>query len=233
MVNTTPVEWSELLAFKQTLHRFWQERDGSAISTFHQVSPDGGSTWSPAAALRSEIAVVSEPSVSLDGNGNVHLLQIARDDVYTLQEWDWSTERAQLVEARKLALPTETSAITIDNGITAQGTIYALIQSKYPLSNTEDETSVFSVSRSLPLTEATQPVVASVATPSSLFGSPADPALQPTATLAGPLVPLDNPGPERFKNVVGLVLIVFVVLLVLFLTLPRRSRAAAKLEQTK
>jgi hypothetical protein len=233
MVNTTPVEWSELVAFNQTLHRFWQEMDGSAVSTYQQVSSDGGVSWSQAAAMRSDIDVVSDPSVSLDGNGNVHFLQIIRDDVPIFQEWDWSTERAQLVETRKLALPTETSDITITNGITSQGTIYALIQSKHPLSNTEDETSVFSLSRSLQLTEGTQPFVASVATPSSLFITPADSELQPTAAPAGPLVPLDNPGSERFKNVVGLVLIILVVLFVLFLTLPRRNKTVANLEQTK
>ncbi|MGZ9225865.1 MAG: exo-alpha-sialidase, partial [Anaerolineales bacterium] len=42
MVNQHPVEWSEILAFKQTLHRFWQEKDQVAISTYHQVSVDGG-----------------------------------------------------------------------------------------------------------------------------------------------------------------------------------------------
>ena len=225
MVNSNPVAWSEIAAFKQVLHRFWQENDRSVISTYHQVSSDGGMTWSPAGALRSEINMVSEPSISLSGSGRVHLLQVVKDESYIFQEWDWSGERAQLIESRKLGLAKENSDIGIESGITSQGVIYALIQHQKPRSINEMETSILNIGRSLELTEGTQPLVASISTPAAVLLSTQDPELQLTPTLAAPLVPIDDTQSETIKDIVGLALIVSIVLVLLFFMIPRRNKS--------
>jgi hypothetical protein len=232
-VNTNPVEWSEISGFKQALHRFWREKDGSVISTYHQVSSDGGMTWSAAEALPPDAGIVSKPVVSLDASGNVHLLQITQEDVYSLEEWDWNIERSQLVETRKLGLPRESTDISLESGITSQGVIYTLIQSKKPISVDEMETSVLNLSRSLELTEPAQPFLASVSTPSSSLLATPDPASLPTPTLLSPLATIEDTQSETFKNVVGLILIVSLVLLILFFTIPRRNKATTKIRQLK
>jgi hypothetical protein len=111
--------------------------------------------------------------------------------------------------------------------------MYALIQSKQSLLVNKIETRVVNIRRSLELTGALQPFAASVSTPAAISLPTQDPAFQLTPTLSAPLVPVDDTGSERVKNIVGLILIVSVVFVILFLTIPRRNKPAAKLGQSK
>jgi hypothetical protein len=226
-------DWSEIVSFKQTVHRFWLGRNQSISTIYHQVSSDSGLTWSPSATLPSGVSLISEPAISLDGMGKVHFLQIIREDVPSLQEWDWSNERPQLVETRKLGIPREDDQIILDSGITPQGTIYALIQSKKLLPADEVETSVLNISRSLELTEPAQPFSASVSTPSaSLIATPV-PDSQLIPTQVSPLTNIDDTQSPVVRNIVGLILIVSVVLFILFSMIPRKRKSASQIRLSK
>jgi hypothetical protein len=232
MVNQHAVEWSDIAVFKQTLHRFWSENDQSVILTYHQVSSDGGLTWSPPTVLRGNPGIASKPAVSLDGSGNVHLLLLVWEDGYFLQEWDWTGENSQLVESRKLGILPEPSPMTIESGITANGNIYALIQYEKLLPSNEVETRILNLSRALELTEPAQPFLASVSTPSTTSIHTPVAEVQSTPILDVPLVPVDNTQSQTVKNIVGFILIVSIVLVILYLTIPNRKKSTAKFRQS-
>ena len=234
LVINKAVEWSEIVAFNQTLHRFWREEDQTILTTQHQVSLDAGITWSSSTSLPRADVIDSEPTVLLDGNGKVHLLQITREDVPILQEWDWTNERPQILATRKLGIPPDDSQIVLQSGITSQGKIYALIQSKKILPTDDIESNILSISRALELPEAALPGSASISTPSAPAFATPDPKLETTPTLVSPLANMEDiPSRETIKNIVGLFLIVSVVILILFLTIPRKNKVTAKVRQSK
>lgn len=233
VVGEQSVQWSEIVSYKETLHRFWQEKNKSAISTRHQTSTDGGTTWNAVARISGETSVISQPSVSVDATGKIHLLQMTQDDIQTLQEWGWSDGRWQLLETRKLSIEQQDYPLTLESGITSEGIIYALFQVKNILPDEEIETRLLHLSRSLELTEVTDPFLASISTPSSSSSPTENPNLQPDPTQASPLANLDSAQPIITKNMVGLFLIISIVFLILIFTVPKRNKVTDETKRSK
>jgi hypothetical protein len=233
VVNEQSIQWSEVIAYKETLYRFWQEKNKSIISTYHQISSDGGITWGLPAKIPSDAAVISEPSVSVDGTGKLHLLQVTQEDVQILQEWEWGEGRWQLFETRKLGFQKQDYPLMVESGITSQGLIYILLQVENSLLGEEVENSLLSLSRSLELTEAALPFLASVSTPSTSSLPTATTDLQPPPIPTSPLANLEDPQPSINKNMIGLFLIVSIVSLILVFTVPRRNKATDETKRSK
>lgn len=227
-INQKPTIWSEVAAYKGTLHRFWQEYDRARILTYHQVSLDSGLTWSTSTTLPSEVDVVSAPAIALDPGGTVHLLQIVWDDRYVLQEWDWSNERSQLIEAIKLGIDKDSDDLRIVGAITSQNDLFALIQSRMPASMEAAKTSLLSTQRSLEIEEAVEPFLAAVSTPFPRSIPTQEPEIQPESTRGAPTIPMDDTGSRTIEDIVGLIVILSMVGLAIFLIIPKRNRPATK-----
>ena len=223
-VSESSVDWSEIIAFQESLHRFWQEDNKAGTpTTYHQISTDGGITWNSPARLPNDFTTISKPTVSIDWTGKIHLLQVIQDDTRTLQEWEWNNDEWQLAETRKLALSKQLAQIGITSGITSGGNLYAVLQLENAVEQ-GTETSLLDSSRSLALTETALPSQAFIPTPVEALPPTAIANLQITPTQLSPLASLPETQSSLSKNIVGLLLIGFVVFLTVVLTLPRRNK---------
>lgn len=231
-VSEKSVQWSDIIAFKETLHRFWQEKNKTSLTTYHQVSSDGGTTWSSPATLPNDADVISDPSISIDWTGNLHLLQMTDTNTRDLQEWDWKNEHWQLSDTRKFNLPEQDSKIAITSGVTSHGNLYTLFQFESLLDKSV-QANLLSVSRSLEITKAAQPFLASISTPAALPLLTATPASQTTPTPDSSLANLGDTQLPSKKNIAGIFLIVGVVVLIILFTVPKRSKGTDGTKQPK
>jgi hypothetical protein len=224
-VTANPVKWSTIASVPgQGLHRFWQEVNRSVTSTHHQVSTDGGLTWSAPVLVSSEDTLSSVPSVVPDWTGNIHLLQTSLDEFEYLHEWSWSNSRWQLVETRKISIPTQNTISTVHANLTANGKLYALFQSEHKDANDELESEITGLGRSLELS-GTPPLFSTLITaPRTAVLTNETPVLEVTAVGPSPLDGLEDASPVLNRNVVGLVLVVLVVLVILVLVIPSKKK---------
>jgi hypothetical protein len=231
-VSEQPVHWSEMVAYQGVLHRLWQETNHLATSTNHQISLDGGVTWASPVGIPGDADISSSPSVTMDPAGRIHFMQVIKQDVYVFQEWEWSDERWHLVESRKVSTQDLNSPVVVEGGITSDGVIYSLLQFEGQQTN-GIETNLMSMSRSLELNGEEQPGFAVISTPSVSSTPTIGPDALATPTTLSPVAGLSDPRPRINRNMVGFVLIVIVVLFILVVTVPRRSKATGKTGQPK
>jgi hypothetical protein len=225
-VSEQPVQWSEIVAYQNTVHRFWQEQTGVSALTNHQSSTDAGFTWSPAVRIPTDALINSRSDVLMERNGTLHFLQVIGQDAQELQEWEFTGERWQLVENRKVSAQDLSAPPVIESGITLEGIMYALLQfeTENPL-NDGIETSLLNVRRSIPISEPGQPYLASISTPSISALSATEPDLQLTPSVTPPpLAVLNDQGQGNNRNIIGIVLVTTVVIFLLVFTIPRRSK---------
>ncbi len=224
IVSEQPVQWSELVAYQGTLHRLWQEKNKLVARTNHQTSPDGGKTWNAVVKISSDANLNSKPAVSVDGTGNLHFVQIIGKDKQSFEEWEWSQDQWHLFESRKVPTIDLNSPPAVDSGVTSNGRLYALLQFE-KLVEKGIETDIWSINRSLEVSDYVPPSVAVIATPSGLSAPLPTPVTQPTPTPGSPFADLNDPQPLANRNSVGLILVIFLVVLIVFFIVPKRSKA--------
>jgi hypothetical protein len=232
IISEQPVQWSEIVAYQETLHRFWQEKSRTAAQTNHQTSLDGGMTWSSTVKIPGDAVMDSQPSISVDPTGTIHFLQVIKQDNQILQEWEWSEGRWRLSETRKVSALELNSPARVEGGVTSDGSIYALLQFERLLDN-GIETSVLNINRSLEITEPVRPFLASISTPSTSSIPTPNAELEPTPTQPSPLADLTDPQPGVNKNLIGLTLIASVLLFILIITVPRRNKVPDETKRSK
>ena len=221
--NQATIQWSEIISVPGSLHRFWQEKNSSDSFTNHQTSSDGGKTWGAPAKIPGETGLTSEPYVVADWTGKLYLLQIIEQDNQILQEWEWSSERWQLSDTRRVGAFELNSPPIIESGVISGGDIYALLEFESLL---EDgiESSILQVKRSIGVPEDAQLFLPSISTPSAASTPILTTDIQLTPTQPSPLAGLNSPQPVKNRNIVGFILIVVVVSFILVFTVPRRKR---------
>lgn len=222
-VSEHTVEWSHLLtAPQQVVHRFWQEKDKFVTSSFHQVSQDGGTTWSAADKISSIDSLTSVPSISLDWEGNVHLLQVTVDDLEYLNEWQWSANGWHLVETKKIAASTEDKVSEVGTGVTSNGELLAVLHTEFANAEDEPESQITSFHRALELAPAPEPFIALIA-PLANLAEAATPEIGITATAESPLAGLEDGSAPLSRNTIGLILVILVVAVIVVTVIPRRK----------
>ena len=177
----------------------------------------------PSIKLPTDAEIDSEPSVSVDGDGILHYIQVTSLDGQVFEEWEFKEERWQTVENRKVAAFELNSPAAVESGITSAGRIYALLNLEKLL---EDgiETDIWSISRSLEMTGPASPPLAIISTPSTSSTPVPTDALQLQETPTSPLAELSDAKPGINRNLIGLVLVTGVVLLILVFMVPRRGK---------
>lgn len=96
IVVDVPTDWNQILGYgKQTVHRLWEEISGGHAFVYHQVSYDGGLSWTPATSISSFGMPSGKPTVTIDDTGQLHLLQIFQEEEEgtILRNWQWDGER--------------------------------------------------------------------------------------------------------------------------------------------
>ncbi|MBV6451609.1 MAG: hypothetical protein MHPDNHAH_02354 [Anaerolineales bacterium] len=121
LVTDKAVLWDQIVSFDNlTLHRFWQESHQSMIISFHQVSLDGGQTWSQPGTISTISADAVPTSVAIDQVGTVHFIQTAMvSDQLTIQDqiWDgaqWIPNLSSNISERNSTRTSITAAISQD-----------------------------------------------------------------------------------------------------------------------
>jgi hypothetical protein len=231
-VSDQPVQWSELVAYQGTLHRLWQEQNKLAATTNHQVSADGGKTWEAAYKLPSNADLNAKPSVSVDGTGNLHFVQVSGKDSQVFEEWVWSQGHWQLSESRKVGRLELNAPPIAESGVTSNGEMYALLQFE-KLVKDGSESDILSIDRSLDKADYAPPVVASISIPSSSSVALATPELQVTPTVESPFATPTNSRPFLSRNLIGLILVIIIALALVIIMVPRKSKASDKTKKSQ
>jgi hypothetical protein len=224
VVSEQPVQWSELIAYQGVLHRLWQEQNKLVARTNHQVSTDGGKTWGAVNKIPSSADLNSEPDVSVDGTGNLHFVQVSGKESQIFEEWVWNQDHWQSFETRKVSKLELNSPPIVKSDVTSSGQLYALLQFEKQVKD-GIESDIWSINRSLEITDYVPPSAASISTPSSSAASLPTPELQSTPTAESPLANLTDPQPPISRNLLGLILVIFVVLVIAIFMIPRKRKA--------
>lgn len=225
-VSEQPVQWSEIVAYQDTVHRIWQEKSRLVALTNHQTSTDGGFTWSSSVRIPTDAVIDARPAVSMGWDGTVHLLQVTGEDIQNLQEWELAGARWQLLETRKVSASELREPVSVDSGVTSDGSIYALMRFvSESASSAGMQTSILGIHRSLSLTGPEQPFLATISTPSAPLLSASTPDLEASPSVTQPpLGALADAEQGSSRNIIGVILITTVVLFLLVFTLPRRRK---------
>ncbi len=220
------IRWSELISYgEQIVHRAWQQVDKSTVTTFHQVSRDGGQTWDAPYKISSIAATAPEPTLSIGQAGNLHLMQFIVEDSKIFQEWEWVDARWRSLETRKVNFEGQYSPVSISSGVTTNGMIQVLLLLERSDLNGEFESILFNTHRSLNITDVTQnPSIASIAIPVATVTPTINSAAQLDPTPLSPLVEPPQSTSSRIKNVIGLILVISITILILVFVLPRRKK---------
>jgi hypothetical protein len=148
IVSNQPYDWSNLIVSGNfTVHRLWQDFDGSDLTTWDEYSQDDGNTWErvkPFSFFGSKIGV---PGISKDSSGKLHLLQIIKLDLdhYTLQHviWDGDSWKNQYAKELNLDLLVSLSSpAAVVSGDRNLGVVFPAVISD-PLGNGENMQMIF------------------------------------------------------------------------------------------
>lgn len=223
-VTPNPVKWSTIFSVPgQGLHRFWQEENRSVTATYQQISTDGGTIWDLPVLVSSVGALSSTPSIVPDWKGDIHLLQTSIDEFENFNEWLWTNGHWQLVETKKLSIPTQNVVSTVSANVSADGKLYAVFRSELKLEKDELNSKITSFGRSLSLS-APPPFTALITIPQPAQITSETPAVGITPTGVSPLAELQDTSPVVNRNVIGLALVLIVVLVILVTVIPSKKK---------
>jgi hypothetical protein len=155
--------------------------------------------------------------------GNIHFLQTTVTDLEYLNEWLWTNDQWQLVETKKIAIPTEDSISKVESGITSDGMLYCLLSSEFVKPDEELESKLMSLNRSLNLSTSASPLTATIIEPSGQVTQAEIPDAPSTATVS-PLVELEDSPALINRNTVGFILVIVVVAVILVTVVPKRNK---------
>lgn len=233
-----PVVWSDVVAVGEwVVHRAWQERDADGVHLWHQISTDGGATWSGAVRIGGFEERPGAAALISDLVGQVYLLTVGNqettgDGQVVLEQWQWlveaerweALERLELHGAQARFQPEELAAV-VTTTETEDGTLASKLAVLFSGQGTNMETSLLFTGRSLVLPEVL-PSSPATPTPPRVTPSPTvTPLPEFTATPQFPKEPtggrfninfLPVPGGDMLilGGLLALVPAVFVVLLV-------------------
>jgi hypothetical protein len=224
VVSEQPVQWSELIGYQGLLHRLWQEQNKLVARTNHQVSTDGGKTWSAVNKIPSSADLNAKPDVSVDDTGNLHFVQVSGKDSQIFEEWVWNQDHWQSFETRKVSKLELNAPPIVESEVTSGGQLHAILQFEKKMKD-GIESDISSINRSLEIADYAPPSVATISTPPSSAASLPTPQLMPTLTSESPLANLADPQPPISKRSIGIILVTVIVLFVGVFLIPRKNKA--------
>jgi hypothetical protein len=120
LMEDNPVYWSGIISPAQdVVHLLWQQDSSSGSTFFHEQSLDSGTNWDRIAPVSIFGEIVSNPSLSSDSAGRLHLILLVRGglDAYFLQHWIYDEQSWTAGANNYLQFPpgTEVSSIESDS----------------------------------------------------------------------------------------------------------------------
>jgi hypothetical protein len=128
VVVARPVGQSWLLSAGDVLHRAWQENAPSQNIVRHQVSIDGGASWSHAQIVSTSAIQAGPADLTIDSAGRLHLLLAvtAFSGEANLQHWQWDGQKWTASEGLPLSLSGELQVISVSAAISPSGFLSVL-----------------------------------------------------------------------------------------------------------
>jgi hypothetical protein len=218
--------WTELMGFEENIvHRFWQAEDGVTRSTYHEVSRDSGESWEGPVKITSTTGRSSQPAVTLDSIGTVHLIQLMTSETESefLREWVWTDEGWRQSETMQTGTSDTRTLLLIGLLLDSGGELHAFKLNEIPGDGDLVEYGIAELSRSASSAGILMPA-------DFLIASPIPPsASSPTPEFSAPPVEtrqalfLDDQPSTGTRNFVGVLLIVIFSMVILFFLMPRRN----------
>lgn len=129
-VSKERVLQSQVLAHpNRSLHRIWLEQTGSnEAMLFHQVSRDGGATWSRVTRISDASGSPGPAAATVDPAGQIHLVQILENQQQRLllRYWLWNGSRWNVQEDFDLGSGRLNDMNQVGLGITPKGLLGAV-----------------------------------------------------------------------------------------------------------
>jgi hypothetical protein len=152
-VSNQLVVWSDIEAGADgTLHRIWEVNDAGNYVIWHQVSRDGGATWSGLGSLRSQRNLAYLSPIFLDGDGNVHLFEMSKESETRLQinHIAWEDPQWRVIEVQRININTPFDPEGISGAITTDQKLIEVYQLPVPVETASNmrENTLFAANRS-------------------------------------------------------------------------------------
>lgn len=226
MVSEQPISWSRIVGFAEnTVHRLWQERNGTNLVDFHQFSQDGGESWSKPVSVGAGTDEICSPSIDVDKSGNIHILQLVENDGISIihHEWNglqWSMQESH--EIKKYDVPNTACELVSD--LSPGGNFIAIVLIRHRDLAGSDLSEILSVERSLDMQTssiAVQPVLIPTSDSSNTAVETQEVITTPTQT--SPMADLNEPSVSiaQTRNLVGLLFLIAALFLTVVILRPR------------
>lgn len=228
MFRESAITWSEIVTSDgKTLHRLWQEKQGGVVSNYDQTSLDSGLTWGAVNEITDVRDYVSPVSVAVGESGDLHFLRVVKGETpsyikkydRSVEDWQWDGESWVKSTSQAVSFNGEGAAFFLSGALTADGWLNAMITADYTGLDGKPQGQIVSMRRQLTAEEApTDSTTVLLPTPQVV-------AVQPTATTAAPSVealPSEESPLPRYKNVVGIALVLILIIVGAFLFWRRR-----------
>ena len=234
-VSEQSVQWSDLVAYgKSNLYRLWQEYRQSELVSFHQISQDGGVTWSSPLIVSSINASTSPTGQITDEAGNLYFLQLTGKDNLTLLSNVWNGSSWVSQEPRELYIKDRGVPSSITVGVSSKGNLLASFLVGYPYSTDKLKSDIFSVNKSIELPEEPStpfPAIIAVVEPTFGVTEELSNVLQ-SPTQISTVTDLNNlpSSSSSNKNLVGLFLLsgILVFVVIIFRPIARKKSKQEK-----
>ncbi len=224
LIREGSITWTDMVSSDAvTVHRFWQEDRNGVVSNFQQVSPDGGATWGEVIEVTGVLDYVSPVALAQNSAGELHFLRIVNGDApqflkeYSLvvEDWQWDGVRWSNQSVRTIVIKGDRANFFVSGGLTSDGWLSALVSVEYlDLDGNLQSQNVGMSRQSELLNPSAEAFGAIISTPQLSVPQPTAAATEQTideSPSQGEILP------SRFKNLVGIALIVLVIGMGLYL----------------
>jgi len=224
LVNDKSVQWSQIISIDElTLHRIWQEKNGSTYDIYHQISSDGGKTWDSSIRVFGSSNPSTQVALTTDWKGAIYIAQVhVEDKRLVVQVLKWDGSRWNMQENKEVDVKGDDVQYLISAGVTSRGGLNVMISIDYPVLANGLINGVLSFNRSLELLSERQPPVPRLI--ATLSGVTNPPDIQSTPTELSPLANLRDLPVSPYKNLVGLLLVGGIIILILVVVRPHRKQ---------
>lgn len=236
VVSEGSVIWSEITGYDgNTIHRIWQQDDGSVVASLDQESTDGGVTWGKTVNITG-VSNDAIPVALVSNNlGELHFIQMIEEDTpsylsednLNIHDWRWNGTQWESQPSQEISIKGDRARYSIAAGISSKGYISVSLLAEYYDREGELKNEIYNIGRSLSdFNVNTPPYSAVIANSASETTSTVPIDIQPNSSPEPtPYPDISDSAPSALgKNLVGILLVLLVIGLTVFIFLRRVKR---------
>ena len=233
VVSEGSVVWSAISSYDgRTIHRVWQQNDGSVVANLDQESTDGGATWGKAVNVTGVSNDTTPVALVSNNLGELHLIQLIEENVpsylkeynLSIQDWRWNGQKWESQPHQTIEIKGDRAHYSIAAGISSKGYISVSLLAGYYDLEDELKNEIYNIGRTLsdfnvnapPFSAViANPNEATISTTPVEVQSNSSPEPTPYPSVSG------NAPSTLSKNLVGILLVLLVLGTTVFIFLRR------------